>query len=208
MAVSLGTLMDIARVLDIQVSIAARSRGADLDRLINAKHAGLHESVARWFATDLPEWALDPEVSYSIYGERGVIDIVAWHAGERALLIIELKTDVVDVGDLIGQMDRRRRLAREIIGGRGWDPLTVSVWVIVAAGRTNRARIAGYRAVLRNAFPADGRRMRGWLRRPAGEIAGLSLWEGTVDGVKPGGYAARHRVRIGRRTGALAAARP
>ncbi|MEX1172537.1 MAG: helix-turn-helix transcriptional regulator [Chloroflexota bacterium] len=191
----LGTILTVARVLDVHIAVTATSRGADLDRLVNARHAGLHESVARWFAAELPDWLLDPEVTFSIYGERGIIDILAWHAGQRALLVIELKTDVVEVEDLIGKMDQRRRLAWTIARERGWDPLTVSVWVIVAGGRTNRARLAAHRAVLRNAFPADGRRMRGWLRSPVGAMAALSLWDRSHAGVAPGGYAARHRVR-------------
>ena len=192
----LGTLLDVARELDVQISVTARSRGADLDRLVNGRHAALHESVARWFAEDLPSWILDPEVSFSIFGERGVIDILAWHPGERALVVIELKTDIVDVNVLIGEMGRRRRLASQIARERGWDPLTVSVWVIVAAGRTNRARLASHRAVLRNAFPADGRSMTAWLRSPDRAVAALSLWERTLAGVAAGGYAARHRVRV------------
>ena len=192
----LGTLLDVARELDVQISVTARSRGADLDRLVNGRHAALHESVARWFAEDLPSWLLDPEVSFSIFGERGVIDILAWHPGERALVVIELKTDIVDVNVLIGEMGRRRRLAWQIARERGWDPLTVSVWVIVAAGRTNRARLASHRAVLRNAFPADGRSMTAWLRSPDRAVAALSLWERTLAGVAAGGYAARHRVRV------------
>jgi transcriptional regulator with XRE-family HTH domain len=193
--VPLGTLLGVARVLDIQVSLAARSRGADLDRLVSGRHSGLHESVARWFAQELPEWTLDPEVSFSIYGERGVIDILAWHAGHRALVVIELKTDIVDVNELIGQMDRRRRLARRIAAERGWDPLTISTWVIVAFGRTNRARLAAHRALLRNAFPDDGRSIRGWLHRPDRRIAALSLWDGGDEARGSGGFAARHRVR-------------
>lgn len=35
-----------------------------------------------------------PEVSFSIYGQRGVIDILAWHAATRSLLVIELKTEM------------------------------------------------------------------------------------------------------------------
>jgi transcriptional regulator with XRE-family HTH domain len=193
--VSIGTLLIVARALEIQVSISTRWRGGDLDRLIAGRHGRLHESVARWFGSALPGWVLAPEVSFSIYGERGVIDILAWHPGLRALLVIELKTDVVDVNDLMASMDRRRRLARSIARDRGWDPLTVSTWVIVAGGRTNRARLAAHRTVLRNAFPVDGRAMAGWLRRPDHVVNALSLWErrhGDADG---GDLAARHRVR-------------
>ena len=72
------------------------------------------------------------EVSFSIWGERGVIDLLMWHPGRRALLIIELKTEIVDTGELLGTMDRRVRLARKIAEERGWDPLTVSSWIVLA----------------------------------------------------------------------------
>jgi transcriptional regulator with XRE-family HTH domain len=193
--VAVGTLLKIARVLEIQLSLTTRWRAGDLDRLVSARHSGLHEAVASWFAVDLPDWVLAPEVSYSIYGERGVIDILAWHPDRRALLVIELKTDIVDVNELVGSMDRRRRLAWQIARERGWDPLTVSTWVLVAGSRTNRARLAGHRMVLRNAFPIDGRVMAGWLRHPEHEIHALSLWDRRVDGAAPTDLAARHRVR-------------
>lgn len=200
--VQLGTILAVARALDVQVTLGSRSRGADLDRLVSGRHSGLHESVARWFAAELPDWTLDPEVSFSIYGERGIIDILAWHPVHRALVIIELKTDIVDVNELIGQMDRRRRLAREVVEERGWVPLTVSTWVIVANGRTNRARFAAHRELLRNAFPVDGRSIRGWLHRPDRAMAALSLWDRVEGGTVTGGYAARHRVSTRHRVSA------
>ncbi len=175
--VSIGSLLEIAHALEIQVSFTTRWRGGDLDRLVSGRHGRLHEAVARWFGSTLPAWLLAPEVSFSIYGERGVIDILAWHPVHRAVLVIELKTDIVDVNDLIATMDRRRRLAWRIARDRGWEPLTVSTWVIVAGSRTNRARLAAHRAVLRNAFPVDGRVVGGWLRRPDRAIDALSLWE-------------------------------
>jgi transcriptional regulator with XRE-family HTH domain len=173
---TVDTVRRVASALDIRVDLVPRWRAGDLDRLLNAKHSQLHELVARWFAKELPTWVLAPEVSYAIYGERGVIDIVAWHPGRRAILVIELKTDVVDVNQLIGKVGEKARLIRQIVRDRGWDPLTVSTWVIVASGRTNRARLAAHQAVLRAAFPADGRGMRRWLADPAGSVAALSLW--------------------------------
>lgn len=198
-SVSVGTILAVARALEIQVSFTARWHAGDLDRLLNGRHAQLHESVARWFAEELPDWVLDPEVSFSIYGERGVIDILAWHPGYRALIVIELKTDTVEINQLIGQMNQRRRLAREIARDRGWDPVSISTWVIVASGRTNRARLAAHRTVLRNAFPLDGRSMQGWLRRPDRSMAALSIWERRKPGSAKVELAARRRVtrRIG-----------
>ena len=171
-----GTLVAVAKALDMRISISARWRAGDLDRLLNGAHSQLHESVAGWFATDLPEWILVPEVSFAVFAERGVIDILAWHPGRRALLIIELKTDIVDVNELIGTMDVRRRLARTIARERGWDPVTISTWAIVAGGRTNQARMTAHRSMLRNAFPVDGRSMRRWLRAPTSAAHALSTW--------------------------------
>jgi hypothetical protein len=67
-----------------------------------------------------PGWSIAPEVSFSIWGERGLIDILAWHAPTRSLLVIELKTAIVDVSGLVGTVDRKRRLAPEIARSRGW----------------------------------------------------------------------------------------
>lgn len=176
---NLAVIRRVCEQLEIRVSLDARSRGADLDRAINARHSALHEAAARALQQDFPDWAMAHEVSFSIWGERGVIDLLLWHPGRRALLIIEFKTEIVDTGDLLATMDRRRRLGIDIARERGWDPLTVSTWVVVAASRTSERRVADHRATLRSAFPADGRRMRAWLRDPIGAIAGLSLWTGS-----------------------------
>jgi transcriptional regulator with XRE-family HTH domain len=194
-SISIGTLLRIARVLEIQVTWSTRWKAGDLDRLLAGRHARLHEAVARWFVASLPDWVLAPEVSFSIFGERGVIDILAWHPARRALLVIELKTDIVDVNQLIGSMDQRRRLAWQIARNRGWDPLTVSTWVLVAGGRTNRARLAAHRTVLRNAFPVDGRVIAGWLRRPNRAVDALSVWDRPDAKTGMTDMSARHRVR-------------
>ena len=175
-SLSLDIIRRVAAALDVRIDLVPRWRAGDLDRLLNAKHSQLHELVARWFAAELPAWVLAPEVSYAIYRERGVIDIVAWHPGRRAILVIELKTDIVDINQLIGKVGEKARLIRTIVKDRGWVPLIVSTWVIVAAGRTNRARLASHQAVLRAAFPADGRAIRAWLSDPDRPIAALSMW--------------------------------
>jgi transcriptional regulator with XRE-family HTH domain len=177
---SLDCLRAVTATLDIRVDVFGRWRAGDLDRLLNARHSRLHESVARAFR-DLPEWITAPEVSFAFYAERGIIDILAWHPGRRALLVIELKTDIADVNELLSTADRKRRLAVEIAIERGWisadDPRpSVSLWVIVSQTRTNERRIAEHEAMIRSALPADGRAVRAWLRNPRRAIAGLSIW--------------------------------
>lgn len=177
----LGSLpLDLVRAvcgaLEIRLDLIPRWRGGELDRMVGARHARLHESVARVMARDFPAWTMTPEVSFSIWGERGVIDLVLWHPGRQALLIIELKTELVDANELLATFDRKRRLARQVARERGWEARTISAWIIVAEARTSERRIAGHRTMLRGAYPADGRAMRRWLRDPTGSIAGLSLW--------------------------------
>lgn len=182
---SLDAIRAIGAALEIRVILMARWRGGELDRLLNARHAALHESVARHFAT-LDGWVVKPEVSFSVYGERGVIDMLGWHAATRALLVVELKTEIVDVNELLGTLDRKRRLARSVAGELGWEPSSVSTWLIVMEDRTNRRRIAAHRAMLRNALPDDGRAARRWLSMPAGGIDAMSMWPAARSVRQPG----------------------
>jgi len=171
----LNTVREIASILDMRVELLPRWRGSDLDRLLNASHSALHESVSRFFRS-MAGWEIAPEVSFSIYGERGVIDILAWHAASRSLLVIELKTAIVDVQDLVGTFDRKMRLAARVARERGWEPLTVSGWIVVAATRTNRRRVDEHSSMLRSAFRSGGPAVRAWLRSPSGRVTALSFW--------------------------------
>jgi len=173
---SIDSVRAIAAALDIRVDLVPRWRGGDLDRLLNRGHSALHESVSRWFRDELPAWILAPEVSFAVFGERGVIDILAWHPGRRALLVIELKTDLVDMNELLGTFDRKLRLATRAAATRGWDPVTVSAWLIVIESRTNRRRVADHQAMLRSALPGDPRTIRRWLRDPVGRVAATTFW--------------------------------
>ncbi len=177
-ALSIDTVRRVAAALDVRIDMVPRWRAGDLDRLLNARHSRLHELVARRFR-ELPGWVMRPEVSFAVYRERGVVDILAYHAGRRMLLVIELKTDIADVNELVGTVDRKRRLAVRIAGGLGWSVdsgTRVATWVIVADGATNRRRIAAHRSMLRAAFPSDGRVMAGWLRDPINPVQALSIW--------------------------------
>ena len=188
-------MVRIVEALGGRLALQIQWQGGDLERVINARHSALHESLARSFLA-LPDWVLAPEVSFSIRGERGVIDILAWHAATRTLLVIELKTEIVDVNDLMGKVDRKRQLAVEIGRERGWHALTVAVWVIVADSKTNRRRVTAHGTTLRAAFPADGRSVAGRLREPRQPIARLSFWPDARDTGTRQDLATVKRVRV------------
>ena len=105
--VALRSLRVVGNVLGVSLELNARWRGADLDRMLNQGHARLREQVARWL--EQFGWEHRPEVSFSIWGERGVIDILAYHAGTRSLLIIELKTELASIEPRVTRPDGESR---------------------------------------------------------------------------------------------------
>jgi transcriptional regulator with XRE-family HTH domain len=197
--IPVGKLRAVAPALDARIDATVRWQGGDLPLLLSARHARMHEVMARFFG-DLPDWTAEPEVSFSIYGERGVIDILAWHPTRRILLVIELKTEIVDVNEMLGAMDRKRRLALDVARSRGWHPLAVSTWVVIAPSRSNRRAVADHQTVLRAKFPGDAPAVRRWLTDPLGPIDALSFMP-SVQGVHPGPDPAPIR-RVNRRRAA------
>jgi transcriptional regulator with XRE-family HTH domain len=172
-SLSVDAVLRVAHVLEIRISSTYRWRGGELDRLLNAGHSALHEAMARQLHA--AGWLLSPETSFAIYGERGIIDILGFYPATRALLVIELKTELVDVQALMGVVDRYRRLAPRIARDRTWNAMSVSTWVVLRDTGTNRRRLAAHATVLRSAFPDDGRVMRRWLQEPNGSVAALSF---------------------------------
>lgn len=199
-SISIADLRLLGAALDLRIEVLARGRGADVDRILNARHSEMHEILAELFH-NLPGWAAAPEVSFAVWGERGVIDILAWHPGRRALLVIELKTELVDPAGLVATVDRYRRLATVVAAERGWgEAASVSCWVVLAHSRTNHRRVAAHRSMLRAAYPDDGRRMRSWLVDPTGPIAALSFLQRQGRRVAPE-LRVRRRVRKECQTG-------
>lgn len=186
-SVPVGSMRRLAEALGARFDTIVRWQGGDLGRLLNARHAAMHEAMARQFQQNR-SWVYEPEVSFSIFGERGVIDVLGWHREARIVLVIELKTELVDINEVMGTLDRKVRLAERIARERGWDPTAVSAWLVVADTRTNRRALAAHATVLRAKYPADGRTIRSWLRQPVGRVLALSFMSDVAD------------VRIGRGT--------
>jgi transcriptional regulator with XRE-family HTH domain len=173
--VTFGTFRRLAMAMDLRVDLVPRWRGGEVDRMLGRRHSLLHEAFARHLRAQVG-WTFRPEVSYSIYGERGVIDMLAWHERRAMVLVVEFKTELVDVNDLVGSMDRRRRLAIRIARDMGWDAGAASCLIVLVGSRTNRRRVAEHRTILRAAFPTDGRHLAGWLRDPREAVSALAMW--------------------------------
>jgi hypothetical protein len=189
------TLLAVAAALEIRIDLVPRWRGGHLDRMLGASHGRMHEQIARLLRAH-PAWIAAPEVSFAVYGERGVIDVLAFHPARGALLVIELKTELVDVQELLSAVDRYRRLAPRVAAARGWRVGAVSAWVILRDSSTNRRRVAAHSTVLRSALPHDGRMVRHWLLDPGQALAALSFLPDLHGGTPKSSSGARRRVRV------------
>jgi len=140
-------------------------------------------------------WLARPEVSFSAGGERGLIDVLAWHPATQIVLVVEVKTEIVDVGEVIGTFDRKRRLAPTLAAQASWSPLTCAAALIVADTTTNHRRVHEHAATFRAALPDSGQRFRAFIRRPSGPLAAVAFWSNRHPGSVRRPAAAIRRVR-------------
>lgn len=87
--------------------------------LTDERHARLQD----WLVGRLREsgWIVEAEVSLNHYGDRGRIDVLAYHPTARVVLVIKVKSRIEDVQDLLGRLDIKMRIARILAEDRGWD---------------------------------------------------------------------------------------
>jgi transcriptional regulator with XRE-family HTH domain len=200
---SIRTLRAVAARLGVTIEMTPRSAGGEFDRMINSRHAALGERAASWIA-GRPGWIVAAEASFSVYGERGILDLMAWHLTTGMLVVIELKTAIVDVDELLGTLDRKRRLAVRIAAERGWAARSVSVWLVVGDSKTNRRRVAEHRTLLTCGLPCDGRAFAPLFLHPeSGPVSGIVFWSNSPGAKVSHAVAARQRVVKARRAGGV-----
>jgi transcriptional regulator with XRE-family HTH domain len=146
-------------------------QGEALDRLLDADHATIVERVIRWLRAE--GWDAVPEVTFAIRGERGSIDVLAFHPETGTLLVIEVKSVVPDMQGLLGGVDRKARVAPAVARERGWRVRTIGRLVVLPDDTTTRRRVERHRATLDAALPARTAAVRAWVRHPEGDIAGI-----------------------------------
>jgi transcriptional regulator with XRE-family HTH domain len=195
-AIPVGALGRVVASAGGTLDLLVLHQGEALDRLLDEAHARLVDLlVERLRALG---WVVAVEVSFSRYGERGSIDVLAWHPVRRALAVFEVKSVTPDLQALLAGLDRKARLAPSIASERGWEPVAVARILVLGETSTNRDRLARHASTVDAALPAGTRDVRRWLAEPvAPGIAGVLF----LRDVRPTGVAAggRHRVRVRRR---------
>jgi transcriptional regulator with XRE-family HTH domain len=171
--VTVRSLERVARALGFTLELRAAWRGAELDRLIDARHARLQELVAR-FLTEMG-FSVRPEVSFSHYGDRGRVDVLALHPALRTLLVVEVKAEIADLQDTLGRLDVKARLGSVIAREAGWLNVTAVIpALVITDSRVARRTVAAHPTLFRR-FTVRGRQATAWLHRPVDQPTGL-LW--------------------------------
>jgi len=166
-----GELRRCFDALGARLDLVASYRGAQADRLLDELHAAILGAIVAILSAD--GWEARVEVSFAIGGERGSIDAVAWKADERALLVVEVKSELPGIDPLLRPLDIKVRLAPRIVREFGWQPLTVSRIVVLPEDSSCRRQVERHAKVLDHALPVRSREIRAWLKRPTRALAGL-----------------------------------
>jgi transcriptional regulator with XRE-family HTH domain len=172
-ATTLRTLRRVFAAVDASVDLYISWRGGALDRLTDEAHAQL---VLRR-ATTLRDagWMVVIEATYSVYGERGSIDLFAARAQDRAVIVEEVKSDVTSLEQLGRKSDEKVRLVRSRLCRErfGFDPVAVGRVLVLPDTTTARRRVGRLAPALDVMFPRRTRDVASWVRHPSGDLAGI-----------------------------------
>ena len=191
--VAIGVLDEVVRAVGGSLDLLVRWQGEGLDRLLDEAHAGVVDQLVGWLRAH--GWEVAVEVSFSRYGERGSIDVLAWHPIHRALAVFEVKSVTPDMQAMLSGLDRKARLGPSIAKERGWEAAVVARILVLADTSTNRRRLARFASTVDASLPAGTREVRAWLESPGSPgVAGVwFLANGRGAAVTRGG---RSRVRL------------
>ncbi len=191
--VAIGVLERVVSAVGGTLDVHVRHQGEALDRLLDESHARLVEAVVARLR--LLGWEVGVEVTFSRYGERGSIDVLAWHPPTRALAVFEMKSVTPDMQVMLAGLDRKARLAPAIARERGWAPSCVARILVLADTSTNRRRLARFAGLVHAVLAGGTWEVRRWLETPGPPgVAGVwFLADARTAGRMGGG---RHRVRV------------
>jgi len=143
-------VLGVRATLDLQSPLIADGR-----RQKDPAHARCVAYVARRLRR--LGWATITEVEIATGSSRGWIDVLAHRESDGLLLVIEVKTDLVDVGMVQRQVAWYERAAWDAARQQGWQPERAISAVLVLATRRCVERIIKNRELLRQSFPTSAR---------------------------------------------------
>jgi len=169
---SFGAVDAVASVLDVTVYIDARWDDGDADRLIDRAHARIVELVVSTLTES--GWETVVEYGFNHYGDRGSVDVLAWHAESRTLLIVEVKSRLTDLQATFTSFARKLRIVPKLVQrDHGWDPRFLGRLMVMDGTTANRSIVGKHAATFATLFPERMPAVGTWLRRPDRSLGGV-----------------------------------
>ncbi len=131
----------------------------DRSRQLDPAHARMSGYIAR--RLERAGWQVTTEVEVGGDRSRGWIDLLALHPATGLLLVIEVKTEIHDLGQIdraLGWYQREEWAAARRLG---WRPLAVTGCLLLLMTRENDDAIGFNRESLRRLFPVRAGNLRG-----------------------------------------------
>ena len=168
---TLRTIKKVAAPLGITVDLVLRWKGPELDRLVDARHAMLVRAVVSRLG---PDWQVVVEYTFNHYGDRGSVDVLAWHAGARMVLLVEVKTELDSLEAVLRSMDVKTRVVPALLArDRGWRGQLGGSVLVLPDDSASRRAVARLSPVFDVALPGRTMMVRQWLRKPVGPLRGI-----------------------------------
>ena len=164
---SLLAAMGARLLVDVSPPFIANSRQRD------AVHARCSSHVAR--RLERAGWQVTTEVEIGGDRSRGWIDILAWHPVSGTLFVIEIKTELRDLGAIERSLGWYEREAWTAARRLGWRPTRVVGCLLLLATEAVELRITDNRPELARSFPTRARELANVV---AGQFDGRPLKRG------------------------------
>ncbi len=127
------------------------------------------------------------------------MDVLGWNEAKRALLIVEVKSELRDLQETLRAIDVKRRVVPgRVRAERGWNPAAVAAVLVLPDLSTQRSIVGRYPAIFAAAFPARSVDVRHWLSEPNADLRGLWFLPVSRDAVLTQRFRGRQRVRLPR----------
>jgi transcriptional regulator with XRE-family HTH domain len=189
------TIRRVFAALDARWEPTVSWRGGDLDRLLDAEHARLVGEISRRLAGG--GWEVAVEVTYSDFGDRGSVDVLAARRDAQAMLVVEVKSELTVLEATLRKLDEKVRIVEGSLGPKrfGFGPRSVGRLLVLPSTDTARRRVDRSSDLLAVALPDRGGRVRSWLRSPGGDLAGILFVSNTNPGGVTSGGGGSKRIR-------------
>jgi transcriptional regulator with XRE-family HTH domain len=191
---SIDAFCRIAEVLDADVPLIPHWRGPKLDRILDRRHALIQNRVVELLLAE--GWVVRTEFSFNQYGDRGSVDVLAWLPGRRALLIIEIKTEITSLEETLRVLDVKRRVVPAVVHRElDWGAESMGTILVMPDATAHRSLLDRHAALISASLPQRTVAVRRWVAEPVGDLRGIWFLRDTAQGGAKGRVLPSRRVR-------------